>query len=292
MSGSPRCSRSLLRSIQISGSSLRHSESCVPIEFLAEYSMVGGICYWARNPAVMHTLQTPSFSRMIVADGLISRYWEDFAKTHDVYSKLRLSTRVTGSYWEPQRARWRIEIESKGAHSAEHFDFVIHAIGRFNSWKLPEYPGMDKYTGKLMHSSNYDDSFDPVGKRIATIGNGASGIQVTPALQKVAAHIDHYARSPTWIGGAFTPDLKERQDAPMYISSEDREAFKTEDTYLRHRKKIEDGFYRTFEGIIAGSKTSNNLPEKFTTLMKSRLEKVGRADLLPILTPDFPPHCR
>ena len=174
----------------------------------------------------------------------------------------------------------------------EHFDFVIHAIGRFNNWKLPEYPGIEKFKGKLVHSSNYDDSFDPVGKRIATIGNGASGIQVTPALQKVAAHIDHYARSPTWIGGAFTPDLAERQDGPMYISAEDREAFKTEETYLLHRKRIEDGFYRTFEGIIAGSKTSDNLPEKFTNLMRTRLEKVGRTDLLPILTPDFPPHCR
>lgn len=151
---------------------------------------------------------------------------------------------------------------------------------------------MEKYQGRLFHSSNWDESFYATGLRIATIGNGASGIQVTLALQKIAAHIDHYARSPTWIGGAFTPDLKERQDGPMYISSENREAYKIEETYLRYRKRLEDGFYRTFAGIIADSETSKILPENFTTLMKTRLENAGRPDLLPKLTPEFPPHCR
>ena len=95
-----------------------------------------------------------------------------------------------GSYWEPQRAQWRVEIESQGQRSTEYFDFVIQSIGRFNSWKMPEYPGMDKYKGGLFHSSNWDSSFDATGKRIATIGNGASGIQVTPALRKIATHVD------------------------------------------------------------------------------------------------------
>jgi hypothetical protein len=205
---------------------------------------------------------------------------------------LRLSTKVTGSYWEPQRAQWRLELDAQGGRSVEHFDFVIQAIGRFNSFQMPQYPGMELYKGRLFHSSDWDDSFDATGKRVATIGNGASGIQVTPALQKIAKHIDHYARSPTWIGGAFTPDLKERQDGPMPISPETRAAFCDEDVYLPYRKKLEDGFYRTFAGIIAESETSKQQPKKFKNLMKDRLENVGRPDLLPKLIPTFPPHCR
>jgi cation diffusion facilitator CzcD-associated flavoprotein CzcO len=41
-----------------------------------------------------------------------------------------------------------------------------------------------------MHSSGWDPKFDPRGKRIATIGNGASGIQVTTEIRKVAEHVD------------------------------------------------------------------------------------------------------
>ena len=41
-----------------------------------------------------------------------------------------------------------------------------------------------------MHSSGWDPAFDPMGKRVATIGNGASGIQVTTEIRKMAAHVD------------------------------------------------------------------------------------------------------
>lgn len=77
----------------------------------------------------------------------------------------------------------------------DYFHFLITAIGHFNEWKLPSYPGMSDFRGVVHHSSAWDPSFDPNGKRIATIGNGASGIQVTTALQKTASHVDHYVRN-------------------------------------------------------------------------------------------------
>ena len=222
----------------------------------------------------------------------IRAYWQDVARRNDVYSKLRLTTKVTGLYWEPQRAQWRVEIDAKGCKSTEYFDFVVQAIGRFNSWRLPEYPGMDKFKGPLFHSSNYDQSFDHRGKTVATIGNGASGIQITPALQKECVRIDHYVRSPTWIGGAFTPWLKERQDGPMYNDKEIKEAFKDEDVYLSYRKKLEDGFWRTYEAQLSGSSASEAMPAKLTNLMKDRLGGGDHPPLIDELLPDFPPHCR
>ena len=222
----------------------------------------------------------------------IRAYWQELARKYDVYSKVRLSSKVVGSYWEPQRAQWRLEINSNGERSSEYFDFVIQAIGRFNSWRMPEYPGMDKYKGKLFHSSNWDTSFDATRKRIATIGNGASGIQITPALRPICEHIDHYVRSPTWVAGAFTPWLKERTEAPMYISPEAREAFQDEDIYLLYRKKLEDGFWRTYAAQLADSEASKAMPEKLIALMKKRLGGGDNPPLLEDLLPDFPPHCR
>ena len=197
---------------------------------------------------------------------------------------------MTGSFWEPQRAQWRLEINASGNQSTEYFDFVIHAIGRFNSWRMPDYPGMDKYKGELFHSSNWDASFDPTNKRVATIGNGASGIQITPALQEISTRIDHYVRSPTWVAGAFTPWLKERQPGRMLIGAETREAFQDEDIYLLYRRKLEDGFWRTYAGQLSDSDASKALPGKLTALMKKRL--AGSEDMIDELLPDFPPHCR
>jgi cation diffusion facilitator CzcD-associated flavoprotein CzcO len=41
-----------------------------------------------------------------------------------------------------------------------------------------------------MHSSGWDPQFEAKGLRIATIGNGASGIQVTTEIAKIADHVD------------------------------------------------------------------------------------------------------
>ena len=41
------------------------------------------------------------------------------------------------------------------------------------------------------------------GKRVAVVGNGSSGIQIVPALLPEVSHIDHYARSRTWISPSF-----------------------------------------------------------------------------------------
>jgi cation diffusion facilitator CzcD-associated flavoprotein CzcO len=222
----------------------------------------------------------------------IRKYWQSVAKKYDVYSKTRFQTKVLGAYWDADKAQWRLELEDlvDGKKYTEHFDFIITAIGHFNEWKLPDYPGIEKYKGHIRHSSNWDPSFDPTGKRIATIGNGASGIQVTTEIRKTAAHVDHYARSRTWIAGAFNPNAPERQDTPMLFSKEQLEEFKDPKKYLAFRKEIEGKFWRNFDAQIADSETSKKSTENFKNLMRRRLAE--DPSLLEKLVPDFPPHCR
>ncbi|KAK5126219.1 hypothetical protein LTR08_004772 [Meristemomyces frigidus] len=222
----------------------------------------------------------------------IRAYWQSVAKKHDVYQKTRFNTKVTGAHWEPASAKWRLDTETPldGGQVSEHFDFVITAIGHFNQWKLPDYPGIEQYKGVIRHSSNWDSSFDATGLSIATIGNGASGIQVTTELSKSAAHVDHYARSRTWIAGSFNPTAAERQDTPMYYTPEQLETFKDPVAFLKYRKDAEDGFWRNFAAQLADSEASKSSTKTFTDLMKKRLG--DRPEMLAQLVPDFPPHCR
>lgn len=167
--------------------------------------------------------------------------------------------------WEPGRAQWRLENKNvkTGEHKTEYYDFVVSAIGHFNEWRLPEYPGIDEYQGHLRHSSNWDPDFNPTGKRVATIGNGASGIQVTPELQKLATHVDHYARSPTWIAGSFNGAARERQATPLHFTPEQLESFKDPEKYLQFRKELEGPFFRRFDAVIRESETSKNAARDF-----------------------------
>lgn len=131
----------------------------------------------------------------------ILAYWQGVAKKHDIYAKTRFNSKVTGAFWDETRSQWHVKINDTKTLQPrdEYYDFVVPAIGHFNEWKLPEYPGISSFKGHLRHSSNWDPAFEPAGKRVAVIGNGASGVQVVPNLQKIVAHLDHYARSSTWI---------------------------------------------------------------------------------------------
>ncbi|CZT25729.1 related to monooxigenase [Ramularia collo-cygni] len=275
----------------------------IELTILEKNGDVGGTWYENVYPGVRcdvpSTVYQASFSpnknwsEQYAQGSEILEYWKSIARKFDVYSMLRLNTKVVASHWDPSRSQWRVETTNvtTGEEAVEYFHFLITAIGHFNEWKLPSYPGMSDFRGVIHHSSAWDPAFDARGKRIATIGNGASGIQVTTALQKIAGHIDHYARNPTWIAGSFNSALEDRKDEPMPFTPEERRAFENPAEYLKYRKGLEGSFFRGFDGQLKGSETSRNAKRKFLESMKRRLED-GDEELVAKLTPTFPPNCR
>ncbi|KAK0123760.1 hypothetical protein ONS95_008766 [Cadophora gregata] len=222
----------------------------------------------------------------------ILEYWQNVAHKYNVYQYLKLRHKVAGAEWDEDTGRWTLRIEniSTGEIYAPEFDVVITAIGRFNAWKLPDYPGIKDFQGHLRHSSAWDPKFDPTGKNVAVIGNGASGIQVVPNIQPKVKHLDHYARSPTWIAGSFGGEGPGRRLEPNYYAKELLDSFSDPETYHKFRKELESTFYRRFGTLFKGSETNNGLREEFIKLMAERLKK--KPELLEHIVPDFSPNCR
>lgn len=73
----------------------------------------------------------------------ILAYWKGIAAKHGVYDKIQFNNKVLKTTWEPEKSQWRLENENvaDGRKTTEYYDFVILAIGHFNEWKLPDYPG-------------------------------------------------------------------------------------------------------------------------------------------------------
>jgi cation diffusion facilitator CzcD-associated flavoprotein CzcO len=222
----------------------------------------------------------------------ILAYWRDMAKKYDVYKNLLLNQKVLGATWHEDKANWTLRLENleSGVKYNEDFDVVITAIGRFNAFKLPDVPGIGDFQGHLRHASNWDVNFDPKEKTVAVIGNGASGIQLVPALQKVVKHLDHYARSKTWIAGSFGGEGEGRTLEPKYIPKELLKSFEDPDAYYKFRKELEQKFYLRFGSVFKGNETNSSLRAEFITLMAARLKK--KPELLEYMIPDFSPSCR
>ncbi|KAM4057426.1 flavin-binding monooxygenase-like domain-containing protein [Hirsutella rhossiliensis] len=191
----------------------------------------------------------------------IRNYWQSVARKHDVYRYAKFKHRVEAASWNAHQGRWLLKILNTDTNGAacEKFDLVLTCIGRFNAWRLPDIPGIAAYRGVLRHTSNWDPSFDPRGKRVAVIGNGASGVQIVPSLQKVL-----------W------QKHKESLDDP--------------ESYVAFRKSVEDKSWRGFRSILRGSEENASLRESFMGIMRERLAK--RPELRDGFAPDFSPNCR
>lgn len=231
------------------------------------------------------------WSEVFAQGAEIRGYWQGLAKKHDVYSKTQFNSKVVEARWDAVKAQWHLEIADTQTKDRRHefYDFLIPAVGHFNAWRLPEYPGIDKFEGHLRHSSIWDPEFDHTGKRVAVIGNGASGIQVVPNIQPLVKHLDHYARNGTWIAGAFAGSL-ERQLEPLLYNDEQRTSFQDPEKYHQFRKELETTFWRRYETQLKGTMESMRAAADFKDLMAKRLE--AKPELLQEILPSYSPHCR
>jgi cation diffusion facilitator CzcD-associated flavoprotein CzcO len=135
-----------------------------------------------------------SWSRRYAPQAEIQAYVEGVARRFGVLEKVRTGTEVKAAAWDDERGRWVIET-SDGAHEA---DLLLAACGQLSVPKVPPIAGLESFAGPAFHTAEWRHDVELGGKRVAVIGTGCSAIQVVPAIQPVAAHIDVYQRSPGW----------------------------------------------------------------------------------------------
>lgn len=230
------------------------------------------------------------WSDMFAPGAEIRDYWQEQARKYDVYQYTKLGQRVEGADWDEEQSVWRVTVRNVVTDEVrvEEADFVLTALGRFNAWKLPDYPGINDFKGVLRHASHWDPTFDPKDKKVAVIGNGASGIQLVANLQPIVSQLDHYARNKTWIAASWAGD--ERTLEPQPISKEQQKSFEDPQTYLKFRKELENKYWRRFATFFKDHPDNQDLREKFTEIMRKRLVK--KPELLNDIVPDFSPNCR
>lgn len=221
----------------------------------------------------------------------IRDYWQATAKKYGVYEHAKFNHEAIGAEWNEDESVWDIKLkrtDGSGEIVFDKADYVLLATGRFNHWKLPNYPGISNYKGLLRHAANWDTTFDPTGKKVAVIGNGASGIQVVPSLQRVVSQLDHYARSRTWV--AVDASGQGRTTKPQPYPEEQVQSFEDPEVYLAFRKELENKQWKRFSSFFRNADANEDQRERFTNVMKERLAK--KPELLQDMVPDFSPNCR
>jgi cation diffusion facilitator CzcD-associated flavoprotein CzcO len=213
---------------------------------------------------------------------------------------LHLKHEVVSAIWSDETHKWEVSVRNlvTGEILKDTADFFISAAGRLNVPKFPNIPGLQNdYKGTLVHTAQWTEELTNglKDKRVAIIGNGASGQQfLVNVLDKGVAHIDHYVRSRQWFVPAFSPNLvsatREVLGAHVFTDEEKQKFESDPKAYLEYRRSIEKSFHGRYEASISGSEENDKARQKYRDAL---LEQVGGDKAwFDRLVPDFAPGCK
>ena len=137
----------------------------------------------------------PGWSETYSDQAEIRDYLRRTADEFGIRPHVRFRHNVEEAAWNDDDALWEIET-SQGSVTAR---VLIGALGPLTEPKFPDLPGLDSFEGASFHSARWDHDFDPRGKRVASVGTGASAIQFVPELQKEVDQLHVFQRTAPWV---------------------------------------------------------------------------------------------
>jgi len=70
---------------------------------------------------------------------------------------------------------------------------------RYDAGYTPDFPGIERFEGRIVHPQKWTDDIDHAGKRVVVIGSGATAVTLVPAMTDTAEHVTMLQRSPTYV---------------------------------------------------------------------------------------------
>jgi len=138
----------------------------------------------------------------MIADGAdIWQYMADTARKHGIDSHIRFNTHVLSADWDSDTDTWTVQTEQDGEPRTYHGRFLFFASGYYNYDEpySPAFPGIEDFTGTVIHPQHWPAEFDLSGKRLVVIGSGATAVSMIPSLAQTAAHVTMLQRTPSYL---------------------------------------------------------------------------------------------
>jgi 4-hydroxyacetophenone monooxygenase len=225
----------------------------------------------------------------------IEDYLLETAREIGLYDRVRFGTRVERAEWLAESKQWQVSVTAAdGTLEIHHADIVMSAVGILNVPVKPDIKGLDAFVGRVIHTSDWPQDIDLKGKRVAVVGNGASAMQVVPAIADDVAELTVFARSKQWAA----PFPQFRKPVPVGV----RYLMKVLPLY---RAWVEQRLSWTFNDRVHGTlfrdpdwteparavnAINDGHREFFTRYVREELGE--REDLLPLVLPDYPPFAK
>ena len=146
----------------------------------------------------------PWSDKSSIADGhKILRYIREAAAEYDVEQHIRYQHKVLSANWSSTDQRWLVtaELGDTGEQVTIDCQFIFSCSGYYDydQGYTPEFAGIDKFKGQVIHAQHWPEKLNYKDKRVVVIGSGATAVTLVPTMSKDTASLVMLQRSPSYI---------------------------------------------------------------------------------------------
>jgi monooxygenase len=134
--------------------------------------------------------------------GEILDYLGEVIEENGLDAHIRYRHRITAASWSSDHRRWTVEVtrDDTGEQLQFRTSFLWMCQGYYQHAQgyTPDWPGVEEFTGRIVHPQQWPEDLDTAGARVVVIGSGATAATLIPAIATDAAHVTMLQRSPTF----------------------------------------------------------------------------------------------
>ena len=126
------------------------------------------------------------------------------ARENGIERNIRFGHKVVRAEWSSDRraldrATPSAPTPARPSQFTCRFLFMCSGYYRYDQGYTPEFAGIERFQGQIVHPQHWPEDLDYAGKRVVVIGSGATAVTLVPAMAETAAHVTMLQRSPTYI---------------------------------------------------------------------------------------------
>ena len=206
----------------------------------------------------------------------IFQYIQDVVQQFNLREYCQFNSEVVHTEYHEKDCVWHVALKDGRQLSCQ---YLVFASGPLHVPQIPHIKGIEKFQGKVFHSSQWDHQYNLNSKVVASIGTGGSAIQYIPEIAPQVKQLYVMQRTAAWV----IP-----RDERKYLNIE-KKLFKQADWFRKlHRARLYWSYESRAIPIMQPSvmKYTQKLAEAFIRF------QVKDKQLAQKLTPDYIMGCK
>ena len=132
----------------------------------------------------------------------ILKYMGEVIDENGLAPHIRYRHEIRSASWSSIDNRWTVEARrldtGEELRFTANFLWMCQGYYRHAEGYTPEWPGMDRFAGRIVHPQTWPEDLEYAGKNVVVIGSGATAATLIPAIAAECRHVTMLQRSPTY----------------------------------------------------------------------------------------------